>query len=351
MKLDKTHKTMKKSIYSLLLALVFLLIFGCDSSKRAISSENSKNLTPSNLPRTIKSKKSGITFVLVQPGSFVMGAQQGESARPDETQHNVKISKPFYIAAHEVTVGQFENFVKSISEQSGREWMSDAEKGTSQLKEGKPGGFAMNAVGKNEWQDNVNWRNPGFQQSKDHPVVYMSWNDAKAYANWLKKSETLNYRLPTEAEWEYACRANTKTAYWWGDKHDRSGKVANVRDQSYLEFNKNLEDIMNANDGFIHTSPVGSYQPNAFELYDMIGNVWEWVEDYYGPYKTGGTQVDPTGPKEGTARVARGGGFRNAPDRLRSAARFQDGAECRFAGMGFRLVLEVDEQLLAKYKL
>ena len=351
----QNQKTMEKNIFAPLLAIVLFLFFGSDPSKEILSAKNvdlfksAQNVDYSQLPDTIVSEESGITFVLINEGSFMMGAQQGEPARPDETPlHSVQHSGAFYMAAHEVTVGQFDNFVTSISEQTNQEWLTEAETGTSGMENGQPGGLAMNTSGVNEFQAGASWRNPGYPQTNNHPVVYMSWNDAKAYANWLMQEEDLGYRLPTEAEWEYACRANTNTAYWWGDGHDNSGEVANVRDLAYFEYNENLPDIMQANDGFVHTSPVGTYNPNAFNLYDMIGNVWEWVEDYYGPYGSG-PEVDPTGPATGNAKVARGGGFANAPDRLRSAARFQDLSQCRFSGMGFRLALEIDARLIEKY--
>ena len=144
------------------------------------------------------------------------------------------------------------------------------------------------------------WKSPGFQQTDDHPVVVVSWTDASEFCRWLAKKENKEYRLPTEAEWEYACRAGTKTAYSGGDTPEGLAAIG-----------------INVKDGQRFTSPVGGFQKNGFGLYNMHGNVWEWCQDWYDPKGyTAGRQTDPTGPATGTARVQRGGGWSSLCDLL-----------------------------------
>lgn len=153
------------------------------------------------------------------------------------------------------------------------------------------------------------WRNPGFKQTDDDPVVNVTWHDAVAMANWLSKKEGKKYRLPTEAEWEYSCRAGTRTRYHSGDHPATLLKVANVFDaaskQNWLQWERYA---LAGNDGFEFTAPVGSFAPNAFGLYDMHGNVWEWCADWHAEtYYAESPVDDPQGPAAGRARVRRGG--------------------------------------------
>src|SRR5262249_10455549 len=134
------------------------------------------------------------------------------------------------------------------------------------------------------------WRNPGFAQTDEHPVVNVSWNDAQAFCDWLSQKEGKKYRLPTEAEWEYGCRANTRTRFHGGDEDGTLWQVANAMDRSLgaqwsynklknKEVQRRLSDWFESvtwDDGYPFTAPVGRFRPNAFGLYDMHGNVWEW---------------------------------------------------------------------------
>jgi formylglycine-generating enzyme len=276
----------------------------------------------------------GMKMVLVPRGRFAMGAGKNEPARPDEILHKVTLSRGFYLAAYEVTVDQFKKF----TEETG--FVTDAERGGQEFEEGRPGGFMISEDdGVSRFRPGVSWKNVPWKQDGSHPAVFLSWNDARAFVDWLSKKEGRRYRLPTEAEWEYACRAGTKTAYWWGNEPDTAGIYANVGDQAFHRQFPTLLDMVAADDRAVFTSPVGSYRPNGFALYDMIGNAWEWVEDHYAPRMR--AAVNPLTVDEVGDRVARGGGYATTSDRTRCSSRFHDLPNNRFSGTGFRVAMDV----------
>jgi sulfatase modifying factor 1 len=284
----------------------------------------------------------GMKLVLIKPGTFMMGAGAGELSRNDETRHKVTITKPFYIAIHEVTVKAFREFVDDMSKREGRPWLSDAEKGGQAFENGQKGGYMINTDGTDEWKTSFSWRTPPFPQTPDHPVIFLSWNDADAFVKCLSDKEKKHYRLPTEAEWEYACRGGKATAYSWGPNPDTTGKVANVADRSFHKQFPRILGFMDMDDGNTFTAPVGNYTPNGFGLYDMIGNAWEWVADYYAGDFLRAQKTNPKGPEQGTDKIARGGGWGTTPDRARCAARFRDLAQNRFAGTSLRIAMDVE---------
>jgi formylglycine-generating enzyme required for sulfatase activity len=212
---------------------------------------------------------------LIPPGEFVMGSPESETDREhDETQHLVKITKPFYLGVHEVTQAQYEK---------------------------------------------VMGENLSVFQGPTKPVEEVNWDDAVEFSRKLSEQEGVEYRLPTEAEWEYSCRAGTTTAYSFGDDISPLGKYAWYVDNSELT-----------------THPVGELKLNAWGLYDMHGNVWKWCQNWYGPYDL---QVasDPTGPASGEHRVLRGGAFFSLPGGVRAAARVDNQPDLRYHDYGFRL--------------
>ncbi len=138
-------------------------------------------------------------------------------------------------------------------------------------------------------------------------MVNVSWNDAQEFITWLSRKEGKTYRLPTEAEWEYACRARTKTAYFCGDDPEGLAAVANTADGTAKEKYPEWTTIA-ARDGYVYTAPVGRFRANAFALYDMHGNVWEWCQDWYdSEYYKRSPAADSPGPSEASHRVFRGG--------------------------------------------
>ncbi|MEI7688541.1 MAG: formylglycine-generating enzyme family protein, partial [Planctomycetota bacterium] len=272
----------------------------------------------------------GMKLLYIPAGKFSMGSPESEPGRePQEIPHEVELTKGFYLGEQEVTVGQFKQFVL------------DAKHQTDGEKDGK-GAYGIDEAGKIEaMHSKYTWKSPGFEQADDHPVVDVSWNDAKALCLWLSRKEKKTYRLPTEAEWEYACRAGTKTAYANGDNPEGLAAIGNGADATARGKYPGWAIGIKAKDGHIFTAPVGQFKKNGFGLHDMHGNVWEWCEDWYDPKGYAAEkQVDPTGPADGTAKVQRGGGWSSDSKRCRSAARVgRDPSAYRGCYLGFRIVL------------
>ena len=231
----------------------------------------------------------GMKLVLTPKGTFMMGSPESEEARfEDETQHEVTISKDYYLGVHEVTQAQYEKVM-----------------GT------KPSYFQGDEIK---------------GSSTNNPVESVSWLDAVEFCKKLsdlpeEKAAGRVYRLPTEAEWEYACRAGSKSAYSFGESSKSLG------DYAWFDGNSNNQ-----------THPVGEKKANAWGLYDMHGNVWEWCSDWYGEYPKGAVS-DPTGPCEGSNRVIRSGGWYGEAALCRSALRRGHVPSIRLNSHGFRLAL------------
>jgi formylglycine-generating enzyme required for sulfatase activity len=171
--------------------------------------------------------------------------------------------------------------------------------------------------------------------------VNVTWNDAVAFCEWLNKKEGKNYRLPREAEWEYACRAGTTTKYYHGDDPEGLATIGNVADRSFKNTKPSGYDWgIESNDGYVFTAPAGRFKPNAFGLYDMTGNVWEWCDDWYDAKFYATSRVDdPAGYTEGSNRVLRGGSWNCTPAICRSARRNWVTPDDRSGDLGFRVAL------------
>ncbi len=311
------------------------------AERRAISTTQAKP-QPSDTSSVSGTKEltldlgNKVTMKLVQipAGKFLMGSPETEKVRENnEVQHAVTISKPFYMGITHVTVDQFAEFVKDSG------YKSDAEKeGWSLGIEIKDGKFNLKKV------NGCSWRKPSFEQKGNHPVVQVSHSDGKAFCDWLSKKSGKTVVLPTEAQWEYACRAGTKTAYPWGDNPDDGKGWANCADQS---LKKQLPNAPAAwifftwDDRSVFTVPVGSFKANAFGLYDMIGNVYQWCQDGYGDYEKGAVS-DPTGTDAASLRVLRGGSWSDGPANCRSANRNRRENGIRGDHFGFRVAAGVD---------
>lgn len=297
----------------------------------------------------------GMRFVPLPAGEFVMGSEEAiaslQSAYPlaeplrltdlvDEAPaHRVRITKPFYMGATEVTLGQFRQFVQ----QSGYVAESIAD-GT--------GGYGYNAqydAANSQRGDafegrdmRYSWQNPGFAQTDAHPVLNVTWGDAQALAQWLGKIEGRSYRLPTEAEWEYAARAGSSSRYHCGDDPRCLQQVANTFDQAALPYwPQYAANALPADDGYAFTAPVARFAPNAFGLYDMHGNAWEWTQDLYAEdYYSKSPVDDPQGPVEGGVYVRRGGSWHSWSLYARSSYRNWNSPQTRYTLVGMRLVLD-----------
>ena len=190
------------------------------------------------------------------------------------------------------------------------------------------------------FNEKYSWRNAGFEQTDEHPVVNVSWNDAVAFCKWLSRKEGKTYRLPTEAEWEYACRAGTTTRYYSGDDPETLAEVGNVADATFKAKFPDWKYTIKASDGYVFTAPVGKFKPNAFGLYDMHGNAWQWCADWYGEdYYAASPADDPTGPDSVNGRVLRGSSWLSGPDSTRSARRIRYPPGNRFDFAGFRVAM------------
>jgi LSD1 subclass zinc finger protein len=274
----------------------------------------------------------GLKLVRISHGKFQMGSPRGEVGQFDREmpQHEVEISRSFYMGMYTVTVGQFRQFVQET------EYKTEAEA------DGQ-GGYGYNAETK-KWEGSkpqYTWRNVGWEQSDAHPVVNVSWNDAVKFCQWLSEKEKRRYELPTEAEWEYACRAGTTTRFYNGDRDEGLKEVANLADASLkakldTEFYKSWT-FQTWDDGYAFTAPVGQLKPNAWGLYDMHGNVWQWCADGLRKYKEGYIKDSQSEIKD--SRVLRGGSWNNAPRDCRAAYRFGRGPGVRNHNFGFRVVL------------
>ncbi|HEX5873002.1 MAG TPA: SUMF1/EgtB/PvdO family nonheme iron enzyme [Pyrinomonadaceae bacterium] len=289
--------------------------------------------TQTRLPEHIVHRESGITLVLVPAGRFQMGSPASEPGRSqNEKQHSRVIKEPFYIGETEVTVEQFRRFVNATN------YVTDAERGTEEGGHTK-GAFASLPAGDRGWNEQSSWKNPfpnlsDYKLRDDHSVVQVSWNDARRFV------EHFGLQLPTEAQWEYAARAGTTTAYLWGDTEAGGRGYGNVNDASAAKRFCNWNRAFPFDDGIELIAPVRSFKTNPWKLHDMTGNVAEWCEDaFYRDYPADG--ADETAVANGPARVMRGGSWLDPPDLYRLAKRFGFAPQGRRDFIGFRVVMKV----------
>jgi len=283
-------------------------------------------LSRANEPPAPITNTLGMRLAPIPTGEFLMGSSDDEDADDDEKpRHTVRITRPFYLGTTEVTVGQFRRFVEATR------YRTEAERNSR-------GGRGWNeARATFEVDPKYTWRDPGFPQTDEHPVTNVSWNDAVAFCEWLSTKEATIYRLPTEAEWEYACRAGTTTRYSNGADPETLARVGNVADGTARAKFPNWTTIA-ARDGYIFTAPVGTFRANAWGLHDMHGNVWEWCRDGYdGRYYQQSPGDDPTGPSQASRRVYRGGSWADDPRYARSPRRVGVNPDYRYYDLGFRV--------------
>jgi formylglycine-generating enzyme required for sulfatase activity len=284
--------------------------------------------------RFVDSTGQSPAMVVVPTGKFMMGSPDGESGHDanEAPAHEVAIDKGVALARSAVTIGQFRDFVRA----SGYVPQSQSLGGSSVYDE-QSGGLRDDTSA--TWEDDYAGK-PGQDRL---PVINISWNDAKAYADWLSQRTGKKYRLPSEAEFEYALRAGSTTRYWWGDgtpgSHVENLTGGNDRSGSGRRWSNAFSAYK---DGYWGPAPVMSFTPNAFGLYDMGGNVSEWVADcwhdnYIRAPRTGEAWVNPGCGR----RVIRGGSWGSAPDMVRSAYRQGASADVRSARVGFRVAREL----------
>ena len=261
-----------------------------------------------------------LDMVFIQGGTFRMGSSLSgqdiikrfpgavswkEWFASEQPIHDVTLPG-FWMGACEVTRAQFARFIQET------DYKTDAQKA------GEAYGYDL-TLGSWKQVKGLRWDNPGFEQDGSHPVTCVSWYDARVFCGWLTQKTGVFFRLPTEAEWEYACRAGAVARYPFGD--DEAGL------ERYAWYGANADS---------KTHPAGRKQPNNWGLFDMAGDVWEWCQDLYGDYPARGV-MDPSGPPWGQKRVVRGGGWGSSAQDCRPARRYGYGSGARLDIVGFRL--------------
>lgn len=277
--------------------------------------------------RTYRDCSECPVMVVLPSGQFEMGPRPGEEDGElimDDwrgaagLQRRVRIQSDFAVSQFPITRGEFRAFAGEVGfvpdagcvHFDGRSWRQDS-----------------------RW----NWDRTSFGQSDDHPVVCVSWYDAHRYAAWLSQRTGHEYRLLTESEWEYAARAGTDTRRYWGDDQDHIEQCvhANGADRRYLELYPQDSTANSAcDDGYAYTAPVGSFTPNAFGLYDMLGNVNQWISDCFDGQVSG---PDHPAAVNCGMRVLRGGAWSDPAWAVRAADRYRDLPTTRCMGIGFRI--------------
>lgn len=278
-------------------------------------------------------------LIVVPPGAFTMGstawATDAEGHMEDEVSDErprraVTVTTALAVARYETTRAEFSAFAEATDFGA------------------KPDCW-VKADGKGQKLAGRDWKNPGSEQSDRHPVICVDWDDATAYSQWLAEETGSPYRLPTEAEWEYFGRAGTTTVRFWGDDPEESCRYGNGPDVSVRPVLSSRREI-GCNDGFARTAPVGAFLPNAFGLYDVMGNVWEWVadcyySDWYSRAEVGSSAKAPDAP--GCRRGMRGGSWSESLLKFRTSARGKGDADVRGDSIGIRVVRDLTPELNA----
>jgi formylglycine-generating enzyme required for sulfatase activity len=265
-------------------------------------------------------------MIFVKGGCFQMGDIFRDVPSSEKPVHRVCVDD-FYIGKYEMTVGEFRSFVNETG------YRTEAEK--------QDGCHSWVGDGTEKKIKDHYWGNTGFPQTDRDPVVCVSWNDAYAYIQWLNKKESRNYRFLTEAEWEYAARSGGKKyQYSWGNG-EPSGNIA---DESALKELSALSIWKGYRDGYAYTAPAGSFKANELGIYDMSGNVYEWVADWQEDnYYENGPVNNPGGPDRGEHKILRGGAWDLEPDTARTTSRYWNEAGARAVCMGFRIAHPVQQ--------
>lgn len=268
-------------------------------------------------------------MAVIPGGSFLMGSPDDERGRYRDEGPRREVSLPrFALGRYEVTRGEFAHFVAMTGHTTGACVYWDV--GFGDIRRGY----------------DLDLHNPSHQhrETDRHPVTCVSWHDARAYVDWLRERTGKAYRLPSETEWEYAARAGTRSRYFWGDDAGFACDHANGHDRTSEGTNVFNWEPLPCSDGYSLTAPVGSFEANGFSLFDMAGNLWEWVEDHYRrSYKGAPADGGAWSSNRHAARVLRGGSWENQPRDLRSARRLWSRSESRLNSNGFRVAVTLSD--------
>ena len=295
-------------------------------TKQSVAKPTKKK--PVKLEQTFADPIAGMEFILVKGACFEMGDTFGDGESNEKPVHKVCVDD-FYIGKYAVTVGQFRKFIND----TGYRPMSE-----------KGGCSTVVTGGRWTIDRKTNWHSLGFSQDDNHPVVCVTWHDAVEFSQWLSRTSGQSYRLPTEAEWEYAARSGGKKEKYAGFSEENQMYFYGNFCDSNCEFSGK---ISGQNDGYKYTAPVGSYKPNDLGLYDMTGNVWQWCSDRagldWGKYYAESPRDNPQGPASGAGRALRGGSWGDKPSSIRAASRSAEYASMANVKFGFRLVSTPDQ--------
>ena len=324
-------RSMVRFIAGLISAGVLILCPGCqltDAQLTPTDAQTDSDPVPRSAGPTHQFSEHMMT--LIPAGTFEMGSSAEtvplKYRKCEMPPHQVSIPRPFWMCQTETTVSQFRRFVEETG------FVTEAEQDQTGCNR-----LDLN-TGKVIQDPAVTWRTPGFPQSDRHPVVGVSHRDALAYCRWLTNKHGHSFRLPTEAEWEYACRAGTTTAFSSGHRPKDLQGFANASDQSLKHVFSRASGSAPWDDGHPFTAPVASYQPNRFGMYDMHGNVGEWCADWFAPDSYSQQYAQERRPRKW--RVVRGGSWFNNALSCRSSGR-HDGIETAASQTnGFRIVMD-----------
>ena len=323
-----------------------------DGDTMKVAQRRSVRQAPQRSQRT-KAKKSDraagairtmqdMDFAWIPGGKFSMGSKFSASStvskyggkefywEDEHPKRTITLTKGFWMAVHEVRNLDFEAFVESTS------YLTDAEKEGWSWTWDEDGSAWKKAIG-------LDWRNPGWDYKGENPVVCVSWNDSSAYVGWLNEQGLGVFRLPSEAEWEYACRGGSTKVFPWGDSPDDAEGMTNGADMT-ANGSARWEGPFKFRDGYWRVAPAKSFKPNEWGLYDTVGNVREWCQDwyesdYYGKNMRSDDREDPKGPEKGSDRVVRGGSWFDSPPNCRPANRLGRSPDRRNPFLGFRVAM------------
>jgi formylglycine-generating enzyme required for sulfatase activity len=302
-----------------ILILSLILLFA--GAAQGLDDRSGESPQPSPRTRLVTDPFS-FQLVWIPTGRFRMGDTSGRGQADEQPVREVTM-QGFWMMRTEVTRAMFARFVEATGHDTGQGcWVHE-------------GDWVVNEA--------LDWRSPGFPQTDNHPVTCVSWHDAQAFINWLNQQTGRTFRLPTEAEWEYATRAGSDTVYYWGDSPALLCSHANAADRSALQDYPGFA-VNDCDDGHVRTSPAASFASNPWGLHDLYGNVWEWVEDCWHPsYK--GAPRDGSAVRTGECdrRGFRGGGYGDIPHFARSTLRNRGDSTHRKDDIGFRLVVSEPE--------
>ncbi len=291
-----------------------------------------------SIAKSFKDCETCPKMIVIPTGSTMIGSYSEEIGRKkgERPRTQVTIENAFAIAQTEVTLGQYRKFITETNYQSVIGEYKGKQLIGCNYYDGKSYGYIAHH----------NWKNPGYAQREDAPVVCVSWSDAKAYADWLSNKTGRTYRVPSSVEFEYASRAGSSNPWFWGTDSEQACEYANVGDRSFARQYPTRPSFP-CEDGYVYTASVATFKPNDYGLYDMVGNAWEWTNDCYHvdltDAPTDGTSWENENAGDCSFRTPKGGSWISGIAWSRAAVRSRDGAHYKSFMLGFRVAAQIDK--------